>query len=97
MSVTIDEVKKLAKLSRLEFTEDESKQFLSEFEAILKQVDAINKVDVSGVDLLESTIRADTDLRTDKARQSLKVDEIVANAPESEDGAFVVPLTVLED
>ena len=82
MSVTIDEVKKLAKLSRLEFTEEESKQFLSEFEAILRQVDAINKVDVSGVDLLESTINADTDLRKDSVRTSLEVEKIVANAPE---------------
>ena len=97
MSVTIDEVKKLAKLSRLEFTDAELSQFLSEFEAILKQVDDINKVDVSGVDLKEETIEADTQLRADTIVTGLAVDEVIKNAPESEDGAFVVPLTVLED
>ncbi len=97
MSVTIEEVNKLAKLSRLEFTDNESKQFQKEFEAILAQVDAINKVDVSKVDLFEKTINARTDLREDKIEKSLPVDDILLNAPEKEDGAFVVPQTVLEE
>lgn len=96
MSVTIDEVQRLARLSRLEFTEAESKQFQKEFEAILEQVDAINKVDVSGVDLYEKTIDSSTDLRLDDALPSLPVGTILQNAPEQEDGAFVVPQTVLE-
>jgi len=97
MSVTIEEVNKLAKLSRLEFSESESKQFQKEFEAILKQVDAINQVDVSKIDLFEKTINARTDLRQDKVERSWPVDEILFNAPEKNDGAFVVPQTVLEE
>ncbi len=97
MSITIDEVKKLAKLSRLEFTEEETQEFLKEFEATLKQVDAINRVDVSNVDLLEKTIDADTELRRDEITSSLSASEIVANAPASQDGAFLVPVTVAED
>jgi len=96
MSVTIEEVNKLAKLSRLEFSKEESEQFKKEFEAILLQVDAINKVDVSGIDLYEKTIDANSDLRLDKIEKGLPVEVILQNAPESEDGAFVVPQTVLE-
>ena len=96
MSVTIEEVNKLAKLSRLEFSKEESEQFKKEFEAILLQVDAINKVDVSGIDLYEKTIDANSDLRLDKIEKGLPVEAILQNAPESEDGAFVVPQTVLE-
>ena len=97
MSITIQEVKKLAKLSRLEFSDDEANQFLGEFDAILEQVDAINKVDVSKVDLLEDTIDADTQLRADVIKPSLPAAEIIANAPASEDTAFLVPVTVVEE
>ncbi len=97
MSITIEDVKKLAKLSRLEFNEEETKQFVQELSATLEQVEAINKVDVSKVDLLEKTVNADTELRADAIKQSLTAEQIVANAPESQDGAFLVPITVVED
>ncbi|MBQ7977524.1 MAG: Asp-tRNA(Asn)/Glu-tRNA(Gln) amidotransferase subunit GatC [Clostridia bacterium] len=97
MSITIDDVKKLAKLSRLEFSEEETAEFVKELTATLEQVDAINKVDVSNVDLLESTVDADTQLRKDEIKPSLTAEEIVANAPDSQDGAFLVPITVAEE
>lgn len=97
MNITIDDVKKLAKLSRLEFSEQETEQFVEELSATLAQVEAINKVDVSGVDLLEKTVNADTELRADVIKPSLETSEIVANAPESQDGAFLVPITVVEE
>ena len=97
MSITVDDVKKLAKLSRLEFNEAETQQFVKELEATLQQVEAINKVDVSKVDLLEKTIDADTGLRADVVQDSLPVEQIVLNAPDKKDGAFIVPITVVED
>ena len=97
MSITVEVVKKLAKLSRLEFNEEETQQFVKELEATLQQVEAINKVDVSNVDLLEKTINADTQLRKDEVLDSLPVEQIVLNAPDKKDGAFLVPITVAED
>jgi len=97
MSITIQEVEKLARLSRLEFSAEEVQRFLGEFEAILGQVEAINKVDVSKVNLLEDTIDADTQLRRDEVKPSLPASEIILNAPESADTAFLVPVTVVEE
>ena len=97
MSITSDEVKKLAKLSRLEFTDLEAEQFVGEFGAILEQVDAINKVNVDNIDLFENTVDADTGLRRDVIIDSLSSSEIVANAPDKEGSAFLVPVTVVED
>lgn len=97
MSITIEDVKKLAKLSRLEFTDEEALQFVDELTATLAQVDAINKVDVSQVDLFEKTVNADTELRADEIKPSLPVEQIVANALDKKDGAFLVPITVAED
>ena len=76
---------------------EETEQFVEELSATLAQVEAINKVDVSGVDLLEKTVNADTELRADVIKPSLETSEIVANAPESQDGAFLVPITVAEE
>ena len=97
MEITVEEVKKLAKLSRLEFNEEELQQFIKEFDATLKQVDAINKVDVSGIDLFENTIEADSQLRPDNIEKSLSVEQIISNAPEEKDGTFLVPITVAEE
>ncbi len=97
MEITIDDVKKLAKLSRLEFTDAEAQEFVKEFASILEQVDAINRVDVSGVSLFENTKNADTELRKDEVKTSLPVERIVLNAPDEKEGAFLVPITVAED
>ena len=94
--ISIEEVKKLAKLSRLEFSDDELFKFTSDFDNILAYVDLINKVDTKNVDLKEKAIDAENDLRKDAIIKSLSQDEIIANAPLSEDGAFVVPTTVEE-
>ena len=97
MSITIQEVKKLARLSRLEFSDAEAERFLGEFDAILQQVDAINKVDVSGVDLFCDTVDADTQLRADEVKPSLPAADIIKNAPSAEGTAFWVPVTVVEE
>lgn len=97
MSITVDDVKRLAKLSRLEFTEEESVKFVDEFSAILEQVDTINRVDVGGVDLFETAIDADTQLRADVIVPSLSAEAITANAPDKEGTAFLVPVTVVEE
>lgn len=94
--IDINEAKKLAKLSRLEFSDDELKQFVVEFENILEQVDLINSVNTDGVELFEKTIDAKTELREDKIKASYSQEEILKNAPQSEDGTFIVPITVEE-
>ena len=94
--IDINEAKKLAKLSRLEFSDDELKQFVVEFENILEQVDLINSVNTDGVELFEKTIDAKTELREDKIKASYSQEEILKNAPQREDGTFIVPITVEE-
>jgi aspartyl-tRNA(Asn)/glutamyl-tRNA(Gln) amidotransferase subunit C len=49
--VSIDEVKYIAKLSKLRFTEEEALKMASEFEAILTHFKTIDNMDLSDVDL----------------------------------------------
>ncbi len=94
--IDISEVKKLAKLSRLEFSDEELSSFVAEFDKTLEYVQNIQKVDTSLVDLRQKTLNAKTELREDVVLPSFSQEEIIKNAPSSEDGAFLVPTTVEE-
>ena len=94
MKFSIDDAKNLAKLSRLEFSEKELKDFLKEFDLILEQVSMINKVDVSGVDLKSNDVVDVENIRNDIAQNTFTQEQVLSNAPEKKDGAFLVPLTV---
>ena len=94
MEITRKEIEHLAKLSRLEFGEQELETFTAEFKGLLDQMALISDVDTSKVDLKNVPINAETDLRADKVGVSLKQAEVLANAPCESDGAFLVPATV---
>lgn len=94
--IDIEEARKLAKLSRLEFSEKELENFINEFGNILEYVEKINSLDTSKVDLKEKTLDAKTELREDEIKKSFSQEDILKNAPQSEDGAFSVPTTVEE-
>ena len=94
MKFDIDDAKKLAKLSRLEFSDDELKDFLKEFDSILQQVSLIDNVDVSGVDLKSDDALDILDVREDDVKNTFTQEQVLQNAPEKKDGAFLVPITV---
>lgn len=98
MAIDIQEVDKLAKLSRLYFTDEEKQTFIKEFDAILEQVKALDNVDVSNVDLRTSgNVIQSTDLSSDSIRDGLSQELILSNAPAKSEGAFLVPITVDEE
>lgn len=92
--IDVDEARKLAKLSRLDFSEDELKNFTNEFEKMLAMFEALEDIDVSNVSLIESALRSDGELRKDEIVDSFPQETILQNAPEKKDGAFIVPVTV---
>ncbi len=94
--IELEETKKLAKLSRLEFSDSELESFVADFEKTLEYVDKINSVNTSSIDLKESTLNAESQLREDVVIPSYSQNQIIKNAPQSEDGAFLVPTTVEE-
>lgn len=95
MDFDINQAKNLAKLSRLEFSDEELKQFLKDFNATLEQVSLIESVDVSKVDVKkEDDIINILNLRADDIKETFSQQQVVQNAPDKKDGAFLVPLTV---
>lgn len=94
MLVPISEVEKIAALSRLSFTEDEKKEYQHHLEAILITAKRLEELDTSGV-LPTAHIQGISNvLREDAAFESMNNELLTANAPERENGCFIVPRVV---
>ena len=90
MKLEIEDIKHLADLSALEFSEERLKSFKDEFNSILKFVDQISNAKVDG-EIEYSPIDVEQ-LREDTAIQSYPQEKILENAPKQKMGSFAVPL-----
>ncbi len=88
--ITIEEVKRLAGLSALEFTEDELSAFIPEFEQIVELVDEVKNCDIGDAQLAYTSHKLN-DCREDEAKESLPQEEILSNSPKTKKGSFCVP------
>ena len=94
MQITPDLIKYLEKLARITLSEDEEKKVGNELQDILTYIDMLNELDTDGVEAMSHCFPVTNVMRKDEVAPSMSPDEIVANAPESQDGYFVVPKTV---
>ncbi len=96
MQITPDLIKYLESLARITLTEEEEKKVGAELQDILSYIDMLNELDTDSVEAMSHSFPITNVFREDEVRQSMAPEEITANAPESSDGAFVVPKTVTE-
>ena len=91
MKITKEEVLHVAKLARLELSEEAIVTFAGQIDKILAHVDSLQKVDTQGVVPTSHAISLTNAFREDDVRAPLERDLSLANAPEKEDGSFIVP------
>ena len=89
--ITTDNVKHVAKLARLELTEEETEKYSKQLGDILKYVEQMNEVDTTGVEPMSHAIPVVNVFREDVVVQEQTKEELMANAPSKEDGFFRVP------
>lgn len=94
MQITPDLIKYLESLARITLTEDEEKKVGNELQDILTYIDMLNELDTEGVEAMSHCFPVTNVMREDEVQPSMTPDEITANAPEAQDGCFVVPKTV---
>lgn len=94
MSVTKDDVRKVARLSRIAVTDAHAEELVGELNGILNWIDQLNEVDVDGVEPMTSVVETTLPMREDVVNDGNIQDQVLANAPRSEDGFFVVPKAV---
>jgi len=96
MAITRDEVLHVAKLARLELSDDEVERLTQELGAILAAVGKVAELDLHDVPPTSHPLELVNALGSDafgqdEARPSLPLDEVFANAPEREADLFRVP------
>ena len=94
MSVDIESVKRVARLARIAVDDAEAERMSGELNAILGFVEQLNEVDIDGVEPMTSVIPMVMKKRADIVTDGAKAADIVANAPSSQDGFFMVPKVV---
>jgi aspartyl-tRNA(Asn)/glutamyl-tRNA(Gln) amidotransferase subunit C len=92
--VTAETVRKIARLSRLHVEEDRLAPLADEMNGILAWIEQLQEVDVEGVEPMTSAVALDAPLREDKITDGGVREKVLANAPKSESGYFVVPRSV---
>ncbi len=90
------EVKKVAKLARLDLTEKEVEEFTSQLSAILDYVAKMNELDTGNVEPLAHCLPIGNVFRQDVVKPSLGTEKALANAPERDNEFFKVP-KILDD
>jgi aspartyl-tRNA(Asn)/glutamyl-tRNA(Gln) amidotransferase subunit C len=89
--ITREEVLKVAELARLSLTEAEARAMTSQLDTILEYAQALQALDTEGIEPTSHPIPMQTPLREDRPAAVLPSEKAVANAPEKEDTAFLVP------
>ena len=94
MSVDNDTVKKIARLARLHVSEDRRDALADELNSILSWIEELETVDTDNVEPLANVTGHSLPIRDDVVSDGNKQEQVIANAPESTSGFFVVPKVV---
>lgn len=94
MSVDADTVRRIAHLARIAVPEDEIAHLQGELNSILAWVEQLGELNVEGVEPMTSVTPMTMKKRADAVTDGGIADDIVKNAPQTEDGFFLVPKVV---
>ncbi|MCZ2158977.1 Asp-tRNA(Asn)/Glu-tRNA(Gln) amidotransferase subunit GatC [Bartonella sp. 220] len=94
MSVDKETVKRVAHLARIAVHDDEAERMTKELNVILGFVEQLSEVDISGVEPLTSVIPMALRMREDSVTDGDIAEDIVANAPVTEENFFLVSKVV---
>ena len=96
MAIDRKAVDHVARLARLDLSEEERERMQTELSHIIEHAERVQALDLDGVEPTSHAIPLRNVMRPDEARPSLSPSDALANAPESEAGRFKVP-RILED
>jgi len=91
MSLTPAEVEHIASLARLELSAEEKERFAGQLSAILEYAARLQALDTAGIPPTSSVLPERSVLRADEPRDGLSLEELLQNAPETQDRQFRVP------
>jgi aspartyl-tRNA(Asn)/glutamyl-tRNA(Gln) amidotransferase subunit C len=84
----------VARLARINLTEDEEKTFQKQLDDVLNHVEKLRQVDVTGIDVAAHALPIFNVAREDAPRDWFTAEQALSNAPRQANGLFVVPKVV---
>jgi aspartyl-tRNA(Asn)/glutamyl-tRNA(Gln) amidotransferase subunit C len=94
MTVDTKTVRKVARLARIAVPEERLEPLARELNGILAWIEQLNEVNVDGVEAMTTPVKMQLPMREDVVSDGNIQAKVLANAPKSEDGFFVVPKVV---
>jgi len=91
MKITKEEVESVARLARLELAGEEVERMTSQLDTILSYVAKLDEIDTTNVAVTTHTQSVTNAFRDDEVRESLPREKALANGPQQNGEAFVVP------
>lgn len=90
MKLSPEAVDHVALLARLGLTDEERERMREQLSSILDHVERLQEVDTEAIPPTAQVITLSNVMRADEARPSMSLADVLANAPQSEDGMFKV-------
>lgn len=97
MSISKDEIKNIAKLSKLRLSEEEIDEFTGDMNQILDYVNKLDSLDTNNVEPLSHPLESVNVFRKDELKGSIDKEDALKNAPERTDEFFKVPKVIKVD
>lgn len=94
MAITEEQVKHVAKLAKLKFSDDELQDFTDQLGKIIDMVELLEEVETAGVPFTSNVVETVNVMRPDRAQAGMNRDELMRNVPEKEDGFIKVPAII---
>ena|ERR1043166_881826 len=91
MSLSADEVRKVAELARLEMSDTDVETMTRQLSAIIDHINELQQVDTAGIEPMAHALDLHDVFREDEASPSLSSDGALANAPVRKDDFYRVP------
>ena len=91
MAVTVENVRAVAELARLEFSPEEEDRLTGELNRILEYMEKLNQLDTERVEPTSHVVPMSNAFRSDEVDSFPFREELLAPAPQSRDGYFQVP------
>jgi len=91
MAITEDQVRHVANLARLGLNDEQVAALGIELNDILLQIDRISALDLTGIEPTAHAVAVTNVTRPDTVRPGLSRADALLNAPDQQDGAFLIP------
>lgn len=96
MAISKEEVKHVASLAKLEFSDADLTKFTGQMDEIINMVRQLSEVDTTDVPVTTHVTDAHSVLRDDVAKPGTPREELMKNVPEASDGFIKVPAIIDE-